>query len=121
MVSPDGKFIAYYHNEPDAVKPWQIGVMSIDGGEPLKMYDIPANRGLPRWTADSKSLITMTGGSSDLWEYPLDGGQPRQLTDYQVERNAYFAFSPDFKQIAFSRGNDFSETVLINLANRSQK
>jgi Tol biopolymer transport system component/DNA-binding winged helix-turn-helix (wHTH) protein len=118
LVSPDGKLVAYYHNEPDAANPWQIGVMPIDGGESIKMYDIPANRGLPRWTADSKSLITMSGESNNLWEYPLDGGQPRQLTNYQTERNSYFAFSPNFKQIAFSRGNDFSEAVLINLANR---
>ncbi|MGI8786956.1 MAG: DPP IV N-terminal domain-containing protein [Pyrinomonadaceae bacterium] len=117
-VSPDEKFIAYYHNEAGAANPWQIGLMSGTGGEPLKMLDIPANRALLRWTADGKSLIAMSYTASNLWEYPLDGGQPHQLTNYPTERISYYAVSPDYKQLAFSRGNDFSEAVLINLANR---
>jgi len=117
-VSPDGKLIAYYHHEAGAANPWQISLMSGEGGEPVKMLDIRANRALLRWTADVKKLLAVSRTASNLWEYQLDGGQPRQLTNFSSERLSYFAVSPDYKQIAFSRRSDFSEAVLIDLANQ---
>ena len=113
-ISPDGKLIAGTKFEKTAPNLWRIVIISAQSGELLKTFDIQASRRILVWTPDSKSLISMTYNWGSLWEHPIDGGAPRQLTDYPNDQNPFFAVSPDDKQIAFARGNSFSEAVLIS-------
>lgn len=113
IPSPDGKLLACYLFMEGSEKPWKIGIMSADGGEPLKLLDIAAFRGIVRWTADSKSLLYIKGVTGELWQQPLDNRPAAKIFDFQNERLYNFAISPDYSQILFSRGNESSEAVLI--------
>lgn len=115
-VSPDGKFIAYQFYDRGAVKPWKVGVLSAETGEPIRTFDTFYFRHPSFRTPDSKSLIYINGESGktgNLWQLPVDGGKPSQLTSFESGQIYNFAVSPDFKQIAISRGNPSIEAVLI--------
>jgi Tol biopolymer transport system component/DNA-binding winged helix-turn-helix (wHTH) protein len=112
-VSPDGKFIAYQFYDKDTAKPWKVGVLSAETGESLKTFDTLCFRHLTFWTADSKSIVYMKGESANLWQLPIDGGESRQVTNFESGRIYNFALSPDFKHTAVSRGNPSKEAVLI--------
>ena len=95
-------------------QPWKNGVMSVESGELLKTFD--SFRIVGGWTEDSKSLIVVRDFDqrSNLWLQPIDGSKPRQLTKFDGGMIRSFAVSPDFKQIAISRGNPSSEAILIS-------
>jgi Tol biopolymer transport system component/TolB-like protein len=113
-VSPDGKLIAA-HYEWDAKSSSKVAILSDETGKRLKSIDLAASRRLLSWTPDSKSLIYIQKNSPDLWEQPIDGAAPRRLTNFSLEQTWNFAFSSDHRQVALSRGNINTETVLINL------
>lgn len=113
-VSPDGKLIAYNHNEPKAAHPWKVGVINAAGGAPFKLFDLSVYGGLLGWAADSRSIYYIQGESPNIWQQNIEGGAARPLTNFRDERLVYFAFSPDHKRIAFSRGNLTTEAVLIS-------
>src|SRR5439155_4852776 len=47
-ISPDGKLVAYFYREENS--PWRIAVAPLEGGEPLKTFDLPATFSHPlRW------------------------------------------------------------------------
>jgi len=45
---------------------------------------------------------------------PLDGGPPRQVTDFKSDRIFGFEWSRDGKQLALARGTESSDVVLIS-------
>jgi Tol biopolymer transport system component len=112
--SPDGNLLACYVFLDGSEQPWKIGIMSVQGGEPFMLLDIPAFRGIVSWTADSKSLIYIKGITGELWQQPIDGRAATKLFDVTSERLYNFAFSPDFKKVAYSLGNEFREAVVIS-------
>lgn len=116
-VSPDSKLVAYYYRE-DENAPWRIAVAPLEGGEPLKTFDFSrsfSTASLLRWTPDGRALAypITRNGVSNIFAQPLDGGAPKQLTDFKADRIFSFAFSRDGKQIALSRGTQTSDVVLI--------
>ncbi|MDQ4121905.1 MAG: winged helix-turn-helix domain-containing protein [Acidobacteriota bacterium] len=113
VVSPNGKFIAYNHNQPEASHPWKIGLMSENGGEPLKLFDLDAFWGILEWTADSKSILYINSEDGNLWQQPIDDVKPRPFTHFKTDRILNFALSPDRSRIAFSRGFLTTEAILI--------
>ena len=120
-VSPDGQMVAYYFLDPDVEKSrWRIGVVSSGGGQPLHRFDLPptvapAGR-FVRWSPDSQSIafVNNSGGLSDIWQQPLDGSQPKQLTNFKAEQIIAFQWSPDGRSLAFVRGVETSDVILID-------
>ncbi|MCM3873683.1 MAG: winged helix-turn-helix domain-containing protein [Pyrinomonadaceae bacterium] len=117
-VSSDGELIAYHYLDPDVEKSrWRIGVVSSKGGARLKQFDFPATmtRRFVRWSPDHQSIVYANnpGGLSDLWAQPLDGSQPKQLTYFKVEQIIAFDWSRDGRSLAFVRGVETSDIVLI--------
>jgi Tol biopolymer transport system component len=114
VPSPDGKLLAcsVYLDKSD--KPWKIAIVPSEGGEPLKLLDVPAFRHIKRWTNDSKSIVYIDGATAELWQQPIDGRPPTRLFTLSNERLYNFAISPDFQKLAYSLGNEFSEAVLIS-------
>ncbi|MCM3902463.1 MAG: winged helix-turn-helix domain-containing protein [Pyrinomonadaceae bacterium] len=117
-VSPDGKLVAYYYLDPDLEgSHWGIGLVPLGGGLRLKRFDFPPtvlSRAV-RWSPDGRSLayLNSPGGVSNVWLQPLDGTAPRQLTDFKDGRMKSFEWSRDGKHLAFVRGVETSDVVLI--------
>jgi Tol biopolymer transport system component len=114
IPSPDGKLLACGVYIEKSEKPWKVAVMSSENGEQLRLLDIPAFRGVKRWTSDSKSIIYINGPTAELWQQPIDGRPPTRFLTLSNERLYNFDISPDFQKIAYSLGNESSEAVLIS-------
>ncbi len=70
---------------------------------------------LVRWTPDGRGIayIATRGGVSNIWSQPLDGGSPKQLTDFKTDRIFSFDWSPDGKWLVLARGTETSDVILI--------
>jgi Tol biopolymer transport system component len=116
-VSPGGQKIAcWYRAEPGAN--WQIAVIPIAGGSPEKVIDVPSNAdtSIPiRWTPTGRgvSFVATRDGASNVWDQPLDGGAPKQMTYFPSDQIFWFDWSNDGKQLACSRGRMLNDVVLI--------
>jgi Tol biopolymer transport system component len=53
--SPDGKRIAYFDASPG--KPWNIDLISAEGGKPEPLLNEPRNQMDPNWSPDGNSVI----------------------------------------------------------------
>src|SRR5262245_10101374 len=115
-VSPDGKLIAF-NRQDEASGQFNIAIMSFEGGEPIKVFNIPGGPYRPIvWTHDGRAVAypVTRGGVSNIWTQPLDGGPSKQLTDFRDGLIFDFAWSRDGKQLALSRGAVNSDVVMIS-------
>jgi Tol biopolymer transport system component len=113
-VSPDSKLVAYFYRDENT--PVRIAVTPLEGGEPLKTFDLPTTFRYPlRWTPDGRALayVDTKNGVSNIVAQPFDGGAPKQLTDFKADRIFWFDFSRDGRQLALSRGTQTSDVILI--------
>jgi Tol biopolymer transport system component len=78
-----------------------------------RFFNFPAFRLRPRWTLDSQSLVSINFGGGNLWETNLESGERRQITNFITENLYRFDVSPDGRFYVFSRGNYFTDAVLI--------
>jgi Tol biopolymer transport system component len=112
VVSPDGKLIAYEHY--DDRLGWHTALLPADGGAPIKVFDFHAFRAGVRWTSDGQALLYTNAHRPDnIWRQPLAGGPPQQVTHFKEDQIGYFDVSPDGKQLVMSRGNAYSDVVLL--------
>ncbi len=112
VISPDGKWIVF-HMWDEALKKNRQAVMLFAGGEPVKIFD---HIGDPAWAHDSKGIVyrDVQNGVYNLWVQPLDGGKPKQLTQFTSGEIAWWAWSHDGKQLAFVRTTTTSDVILLN-------
>ncbi len=113
-VSPDGKFIACLYRE-EASSPWLYAIIPYEGGNPIKVFDLPGGTDKFRWSPDGRSLTydETRGGVTNIWSLPLDGSPPKQLTDFKTDYIYNFKWSADGKQLVLARGTTTSDVVLI--------
>jgi Tol biopolymer transport system component len=116
-VSPDGSVIACFYREEQPNAPYKVAIIPFAGGDPVKVLDIPHSftPAALRWTSDGRALtfIDTVNGVSNIWSLPLDGGVPKQLTNFNTDQIFWFDFSRDGKQLALSRGTQTSDVILI--------
>jgi Tol biopolymer transport system component len=114
VVSPDGSLIAViYRLPPNPAN--TLAVVSSIGGEPRVIRELPAYNGRFRWTPDGRELA-WTGryeGIGGVSIQPLDGSPPRVLTRWGADPVFFFDWSRDGKWLAFSKGANTSDVVLI--------
>ena len=116
VLSPDGEYIAcnYLVGEPGAQ--FRVGIIPIEGGEPLKVFNVLSYAIKPlRWIADSRAVtyIDTRDGVSNIWALLLDGGPPTQMTNFKTDFISSFDWSRDGRRLALSRGSQTSDVVLI--------
>ncbi|MDQ3252931.1 MAG: hypothetical protein M3R15_03325, partial [Acidobacteriota bacterium] len=113
-ISPDGKSIAcLYRDEPTS--PSKVAIIPFEGGQPVRVFDLSTISGILRWTPDGRTLayINTQRGVSNIWSQPIDGGAPKQLTDFTADQIFGFDWSPDGKQLAIARGNVTKDVILL--------
>jgi Tol biopolymer transport system component len=120
-VSPDGKLLAYYYREKPGAK-FRIAVTPSSGGQPVWTFDPPHEDFLAddiRWTTDGKTLLYVAdhNGVSNIWLMPLNGGPPKQLTDFRSETISDFDLSRDGKHLICTRGGWTFDLVLVRDVN----
>ena len=120
VISSNGKLVAYFIRPQG--KPLQLGIISIDGGTPLKTIDLPpttnSNAGLA-WNKNGNGILFVNtlGTTSNIWTQPLDGSKPTPLTAFKEFQIAAFALNPQGNRLAIARGSRNRDVVLIkNLA-----
>jgi TolB protein len=118
VISPDGKQIAFvFLDERVSPKRKRIAVTLFEGGPPARVFDLPQPPGQTvGWTSDARALtyLDARNGVYNIWAQPLDGGSPRQLTNFTTDQIFAYAWSRDGKLLACARGNQKSDVVLIS-------
>jgi Tol biopolymer transport system component len=115
-ISPDDKLISYFYRNGDANGQPMLGIIPFEGGAPVKTLELPPSV-QPiafAWTPDGRSIAYLDSGSGilNVWSKPLDGGPPKQLTNFKSEFLTSFAFSREGK-IAVYRWSAMRDIVLI--------
>jgi Tol biopolymer transport system component/DNA-binding winged helix-turn-helix (wHTH) protein len=115
-ISPDGALLAFPYDVVSSEPTLKIGVVSIAGGPLLKDFDVPNSIEGPRWAPAGQSLQYLwdTNGATNLWEQPVTGGPPHQLTKFTSGRIFDFNWTADGKQLLLARGEVTSDVVLLS-------
>jgi len=116
VISRDGKSVAYFITEKG--KPLKLGINSLDGGVPLKTFELPAttNTGAGiTWnkTGNGILFVNTLGTTSNIWTQPLDGTKPTALTAFKEFQIAAFALNAAGNRLAIARGSRNRDIVLI--------
>ena len=115
--SPDDKYISCVRGQKD------ILILSSTDGTLTRTIPVPQavtvsnsiNFGA-RWTPDGKAVayIVNDKGVSNIWTHPIDGGQPKRLTDFTGGSIYHFTYSMDGKRLFVARGYQIRDAVLIS-------
>jgi eukaryotic-like serine/threonine-protein kinase len=118
-VAPDGKTAVLSTYDFKAQKPI-IFLFSLETGQLVRAYDYdPRHSGFLRFSPDGKGIVypERDKGVDNLYVQPLDGGAPRQLTNFTSLKIYSYQWSADGKRLALVRGDSPSDLVLIKDAN----
>jgi Tol biopolymer transport system component len=114
-VSHDGAMIgaAVWPEDPAAAPLFTI--VPTAGGPPLFRFKLPAGAGPIKWAPGDKGVryALTRGGAGNIWEMPLNGGEPRQITSFDSLVVGDFEWSPDGKTLAVVRGTLGSDVVVM--------
>jgi len=114
VVSPDGQCVACAYRRDEADQ-WKIGVLPIEGGEPLQTFALPnPYNQIIRWTADGRALTFLAkhDGVHNVWKQPLDGSAPIKLTNFTEDLIYHYDWLND-ERLIVSRGMKTRDIVLI--------
>jgi len=117
-VSQDGRFIAYTTLDEQVSQQPQLVIMSFEGGPPTKSLTLPLSANIAAglmWTPDGRAVtyLDQLNSAGNIWSQPLDGGPPKQLTNFRSDLIFRSAWSKDGKQLAVSHGTLTNDVVLI--------
>jgi Tol biopolymer transport system component len=114
-VSPDGKSIAYTYIDPNATPQRRLAIIGFDGGPAVKVFGITAEI-IPRplrWMPDGRSILYIKGSVSNIWNQPLAGGEPKQITHFDQQLPLDFDVSGDGKYLVMDRFAESNHVTLI--------
>ena len=89
-----------------------MAIMPFEGGPAIKHFEIS----VAKWGADASTLqyVSTHNGIDNIWEQPVAGGPPRQVTHFDTGQMFSWRFSRDRKQLAMSRGRMPQDVVMIS-------
>lgn len=118
-LSPDGSLVSYFYMDTSTTGKgeWRVAIARTDNGAVVHSFKMPSNiiGRVARWAPDGQSIVyaKANGNVGDLWRQPLDGSEPVQITYFDSYSIGDFAWSPDGKKIALTRGSEIRDVVLI--------
>jgi len=122
-LSPDGSRFGFALNVGPNLR--VVMTIPVEGGTARELYrgdfEHPLLRG-GTWTKDARYYLAVAAepGSSRLWAFPADGGQPRKL-DVSMQIINGPVVSPDGRRIAFTGTESKPELwVIRNLLSETQ-
>ena len=111
-ISPDGWLVA--------ALVWEGGgtlfkVVPASGGSPRYTLRLPPTANEEAFSPDGKAIqyALVRRGAANIWEQPLTGGPPRQITSFTDQIIRSFAWSPVSKRLAVARGRRSDDIVLM--------
>ncbi len=115
-VSPDGTLITFAYQEGSPVPVGKLGVAPAAGGAARFVATVPIGGRFLHWSPSGKTIqYRLTrNGASNIWEQPLSGAAPRQITNFTSGLIFDFAWTLDGKQLLLARGNETSDVILIS-------
>ena len=114
--SHDGKRIAVAVVEGQGTgKRRVLRILDAANGTSLQSVAIPADSRDFQWTPDDRGIAYCLpmGEVVNIWIQPLSGGAPNQLTHFNADGIATFAWSADGKQFAITRMKISADAVLF--------
>ena len=118
-IAPDGHLANWViEADTDRSSRQLLGIGRLGDDSPPQSFEMPQTTSFSaglQWRTDGRAVfyVDTPGGVSNIWSYPLDGGKPKQITNFQSDSIFRFAFAPDGKQLAVTRGTNTSDVVLI--------
>jgi eukaryotic-like serine/threonine-protein kinase len=123
-ISPDGKLLAFWYNDEKDDSRWKLKVIQFEGGATFNVFDVAPTVQVNwdsslRWSTDGRYLtyVDHRGGIDNIWGQPIDGGAPKQLTNFEDSKILAFDWMKDGSLVA-SRGVITSDVILINDATK---
>lgn len=115
-VSPDAKLLAFIYDEATIAAGTTLAVIPSTGGPILKRYKVSSDASGLCWSPDGQGLQYLLSSEpvTNIWEQPLTGGPPRQLTNFPSGRIFDFNWSRDGKRLLLARGEISSDVVLLS-------
>lgn len=114
-ISPDGEWITYDYLQlkPEIVP--KLAIAPAAGGLPVQVFSEPADAWRLRWSPNGKGLqyLRTRKGATNVWEQPLTGGQPRQVTSFTSGQIFDFSWTRDGKKLLLAKGEITSDVVLF--------
>jgi Tol biopolymer transport system component len=115
VISPDGRYFAYPYQQysPPVV---ELVVIPSGGGTPIMQFQVPGFLGTVRWSPDGKALhyVLTSNGASNIWEQPLSGLKPKQLTHFSSGEIFDFSWTTDHDHLLMTRGQSKRDVVLLS-------
>ncbi len=116
LISPDGKLICYFYLDEQANNQPRLAIINFEGGEVMKTIDLPGTVQPVSfaWMPDGRSIAFLDSASGilNVWSTPIDGGTPKQLTNFKSEFLNSFGVSRG-GEIAAYRWSATRDIVLI--------
>jgi Tol biopolymer transport system component len=115
-VSPSGDQLAFVFQSGSPIPTTQVAAVSATAGTLQFTSPLPFGFAGLRWAPSGKALdyLLTRNGATNIWEQPLAGGTPHQITTFPSGRVFDFAWSRDGTQLLLTKGNQSSDVILIS-------
>jgi Tol biopolymer transport system component len=86
-------------------------------GSLRKRFAVPGTVAGLTWAPKGDGLVYVRGQveGENLWFQPIEGGSPRQLTNFKTESLTAYAWAPDGMSVVCSRGSFLSDVYLVKV------
>jgi hypothetical protein len=84
----------------------------------MRTFRVPGGIDGLRWSPDREGLqyLLTRAGATNIWQQPLAGGEPNQLTKFTSGLIFDFNWSSDHTKLFMTRGSISSDVILLRNA-----